>query len=656
MVVRDYDRRCLRGFIMKQREASEVQTMYRSLLLAAAFFLVLDLSVLALNFVISSQLATSAQQINLAGRQRMLSQRISKDVFALNMTQPLTANNATLAELTRSAMLFDNTLHALAYGGIVENGEGKLVNLPAVNGKTPQKLLHDTMQQWLPIRNALQALQAQPQNAQLLATAVQLVGNHNMTLLTNMNHLTTEVEQVTYHRVQTMRTLQTGAMILALLNFIFILRKLLLRLRRYGEQLEANAKELASRNQELQVARQAADAANVAKGEFVANISHEIRTPMNGVLGILELLLCKQQSAEQQEMLLVAHDSAKSLLRILNDVLDFSKIDGGHLTLEKTPFHLSELVLGVIDTLTPSAQAKRLTIYPQLDQQLPEMVLGDPLRVRQILLNLLGNAIKFTETTQDKQGEIHLTSKLLYEQDHDITLQLLIRDNGIGMTPEAISKIFQPFMQAENSISRRYGGTGLGLSISLYLAQMMGGNIEVVSTPAEGTEFRVMLKLTKAEATTKPEKFIRIARRTAPKPEEAEANGQLILVADDNPINRKLIQHQLAWLGYACLVADNGLIALSMWKEHHFALLLTDCHMPEMDGYRLTREVRQYEQHLDKSRTPIVAFTASALANDCEQCLAAGMDDFLVKPVELHGLQKILERWLPRHDKTLLSS
>jgi CheY-like chemotaxis protein len=238
--------------------------------------------------------------------------------------------------------------------------------------------------------------------------------------------------------------------------------------------------------------------------------------------------------------------------------------------------------------------------------------------------------------------------------DQQAQLVLSVRDNGMGMEPEAIGRLFQPFTQAESTITRRFGGTGLGLSICQCLTQLMGGIITVDSQLGVGSEFKVHLTLPLVEEVLLPRVRSRAANRPAarraPDPATAEANGQLILVAEDNPVNRQVICQQLAWLGYACLLAEDGVSALALWQQHRFGLLLTDCHMPEMDGFTLTRELRQREQDGQLARLPIIAVTASVLASESERCQMAGMDDFLAKPIELQALQKLLAKWLPETD------
>lgn len=636
---------------MRQGLTSSADGMYRGIVLAAAFFLFLDLGVLTLNFWISSQLSESAQQINLAGRQRMLSQRMSKELFGgLLDRQRQRDISPALQALQQSATLFDATLMGFRQGGTVPDGSGQPVLLRPVSSPHAKALLTQAASLWQPLRQSLAALRDNSVRDAELWAAADDFRRHNLELLDLMNRLTSELEQTAYARVHTLRQVQTGALLVALFNFAFILLALLRRLRDYGRRIEQDGIELAASNRALQEAKQIADEANAAKGQFLATMSHEIRTPMNGILGTLELLRYGAQNSEQRRMLGTAHDSALVLLHLLNDLLDFSKIDAGRLELESIPLNLADLVRGVADTLRPMAAGKGVALFCDIDRQLPITVLGDPVRLQQVIFNLIGNAIKFTTTTPGQQGRVHVHAALEAKAEQCARVVLCVRDNGVGMDAATLGRLFQPFTQAEATVARRFGGTGLGLSICQRLVQLMGGTITVESRLGVGTEFRVHLALLLAAADARIKHSASATdrhARGAPDQASAEASGRLILVAEDNPVNQQVISRQLAWLGHAFVLANDGETAFALCQQRRFGLLLTDCHMPGMDGYTLAAELRKQEQAAQLPRLPIVALTASALASDNERCRIAGMDDVLAKPIELHALQQVIETWLP---------
>jgi PAS domain S-box-containing protein len=538
-------------------------------------------------------------------------------------------------------------------------------------------------------------------------------------------------------------------------------------------------KHVIERTNELVKARDAANASNRAKSAFLASMSHELRTPMNGVVGMVEVLQKSFLSQDQAKMVHTIRESAIGLLNILDDILDFSKIEAGKLNIEYIPVSLMELIESVSMNLVPNAAMKNLQFELYIDPGLPGKVVGDPVRLRQILFNLLGNAIKFTKKKEsEKQGKVWIrierNGKMRGEM---VPLCFRIIDNGIGMSEAVQSQLFQPFTQADSSTTRRFGGSGLGLSITHRLVEMLGGEIEVKSKEAEGSEFIVSLDmpiahgadedcqlfaikalivtdnpvlseamhayLLRAGATIQqmndletahqwieqekpdlvvlegswcqedkqafiqsvhqsselssvrfvaicsrprlcaianypgvswvesnpllPSEFLQAVKavlgRTSevvfnqekprlaignkpPSREAAEADGTLILVAEDNLINQEVIRRQLNLLGYAVDIADNGSDALEKYKLYRYGLLLTDCHMPEMDGFDLTQSIRMIEAN-NEIRLPIVALTANVMQSEASCCLEAGMDGYLFKPVELEELKQTVNKWLP---------
>ena len=522
--------------------------------------------------------------------------------------------------------------------------------------------------------------------------------------------------------------------------------------------------------------RDAAEQASRAKSSFLATMSHEIRTPMNGVLGLLELLQQSQLSAEQQEMAAVIGESASSLLKIIDDILDFSKIEAGKLEVEQVPLALLTLVEGVAETLAAAARKKALAMVTFVDPDVPDLVRGDPVRLRQILFNLIGNAIKFTDKGQ-------VTIETVPAPGRPGTILFKIIDTGIGLTPEGKTRLFQAFMQADDSTTRKFGGTGLGLSICKRLAENMGGDISVESEFGVGSTFTVMLPLPTEPAETRQKRqldgvsvlvveddptmrtvlarylgaegahvewvdsaeaalsrlrgrgakvdvlvvdyklpgidgfalrqqvaesrtlatigmvlvtayddrgqrrraleagfksyltkpvrravllrAVEIALGRADGDESAAdeapvdrgapadrnlalAEGRLILVAEDNPTNQMLVRRQLERLGYAADIVVDGRQGIDAYASVPYGMVITDCHMPVMDGFELTQKIRDLEHLTGRPRVPIVALTANVLQGEAERCLAAGMDDYLGKPVRLGRLAETIQRWLPK--------
>jgi two-component system, sensor histidine kinase len=422
---------------------------------------------------------------------------------------------------------------------------------------------------------------------------------------------------------------------------------------------------LKRRDEDAQVAihlKGEADAANAAKSRFLAMVSHEIRTPMNGMLGLTELMLESDLSPLQKQYADGIHSASGGLVRIINDILDLSKIESGKMDLESVAFSPAHLVRDVVELYEPSARKKGLNLEV-LNHCPPEILLfGDSARLAQVLGNLLSNAIKFTEA-----GYVSISAAVSPCQNGVHTLEFAIVDSGIGISDEAIKTLFEPFSQADNSIFRRFGGTGLGLTICKHLVEMMGGAITCQSTPGVSTTFEFQIKCIEAALATQPISgpslnrmpVVDVSSRQVELPtpaREGQAGAAVsmpvagipalsILVAEDTEINRQLVRLLLGKLGVQPREAVNGKEAVEAVHAEKFDLIFMDCMMPMMDGYEATRLIRSYENGENLTRTPIVALTASAIEGDRQRCLDAGMDDYLSKPFSSTKLIEIINKW-----------
>jgi signal transduction histidine kinase/CheY-like chemotaxis protein/HPt (histidine-containing phosphotransfer) domain-containing protein len=427
------------------------------------------------------------------------------------------------------------------------------------------------------------------------------------------------------------------------------------------QELSRRTEDLSKANEQLRERTDELGEASLAKSQFVANMSHEIRTPMNGVIGMASLLQNTPLSAEQRDYVETIGSSGRALMRIIDDILDFSKIESGHLALESVDLAPRQLVAEVIRLFAPLAKAKGIDLAATIEDGVAHVLRGDPGRLRQALVNLVGNAVKFTE-----KGQVTVRVRAETEEEGAQLVRFAVRDTGIGITPEALGRLFQPFAQADGSTTRRYGGTGLGLVISKRLVELMGGQLGVMSEPGEGSVFWFTARLERSALTARPEALAASEISAGdvaspgdlappvPVPAPASPLGDpgrrarplrgRVLVAEDNVVNQKVAARILERLGYEVDVAATGNEAVAAVGQHTYDAILMDGQMPQTDGFEATRVIRAME---GAHHTPIIALTASAMHGDRERCLAAGMDDYVSKPVGPEQLEAVLLRWVP---------
>jgi PAS domain S-box-containing protein len=420
------------------------------------------------------------------------------------------------------------------------------------------------------------------------------------------------------------------------------------------KRLQEYAQELERKNEELETALVTARDATQLKSRFLANMSHEIRTPMNGVLGMTDFLLSTELTSEQQEYAGSIKKSADALLALINDILDLSRIEAGKLRLDHLPFSLPATVEESSSIFALQARTKGLDFATVTSGDLPDLVVGDAGRVRQVLTNLIGNAVKFTDS-----GRIDVEVELLRSTKDGIVARFTVSDTGIGIPPEQQSRLFESFTQGDGSSTRKYGGTGLGLSISKQLVELMDGQLGVESKPGLGSRFWFTANFGKAPVTAAvpavpapPKRPVPTPAAPAPPPAPKVPIPSVpgprklrVLLAEDNEINQRIALRLLEKLGVGADAVDNGRAAVEALSQRSYDLILMDCQMPEMDGFEATAVIRNRER--GKSRTPICALTANAMEGDREKCLAAGMDDYISKPVGLDKLREAVERLVP---------
>jgi len=421
-----------------------------------------------------------------------------------------------------------------------------------------------------------------------------------------------------------------------------------------GDKMYATARDVTETKrieQDLIRARQAALESSRVKSEFLANMSHEIRTPLNGIIGMTDLLLETTLIDIQRRYATIVQESGQALLWLINSILDFSKIEAGKMDFEHIEFNPGHLVEQQCMLMSAKAKEKNLTLTTIVDPNVPTHLLGDSSKLAQVLLNLISNAIKFTE-----KGSVVVQAAASEISDSSVTLLFGVRDTGIGISSTDQTRLFQPFTQADGSTARKFGGTGLGLSISKKIVEMMQGQIGVESTPGEGSTFwfNVTFDLADQKSSQTPSRLKHELASSPAKSSEQAADLKTmrakILVVEDNLVNQLLAVTQLESLGYTTVAVANGFEAITAYQKGNFDLILMDCQMPEMDGFQATQAIRKMEQSTT-THIPIIALTANAMQPDHEQCLAAGMDDYLAKPFKKEKLMGLINHWLNQNLK-----
>ncbi|QGJ70289.1 Hypothetical protein PBC10988_19840 [Planctomycetales bacterium 10988] len=585
-----------------------------------------------IQYVISTQ-ENDSSVINLAGRQRMLSQRISKLALLFQREAP----QVPKAYLDEFEIALENwkTNHE---GLRDRKGE---IGLAGVNSSQVKSMFQSLDASYLPMRDAadelLERLRSGNANPKEINTLVEKVLEQEQPFLTGMDEIVFQYDVEATQRVSSLKLLETAVVVISLLVLLlegfFIFRPAV-------QKIQSGVQSLQEANELLGEAKEKAEFANQAKSRFLASMSHELRTPMNAVLGLTSVLLRSELSDRQKELMKTIHRSAQNLMNLLNDLLDLSKVEAGKtLELIEKPFAVKVLIQEVAQLFLIQTENKNIDLRCEISNRIPDTLFGDTNRIRQIVTNLLNNAIKFTD-----HGSIVVALDVFHETDEEIELILSVKDTGVGISLEDQRRVFDTFTQVDESIDRRYHGAGLGLNICVRIIQAMQGGYDLSSTPGVGSEFRFFIPLRKAPqadiTSTQPTNTNTIVAE-----EPKETRKLHLLVAEDNPANQMVVTEYLNQLGHSCKMVQNGMEASMVCFKEVFDLIFMDIQMPYMDGLTATKKIRQREQEEGQRPRIIVAMTAHARPQDRRDSEQAGMNDYITKPVSFEQITTLLAKY-----------